>query len=163
MNKKYIIFLFSSLLLISTFSFLSATPLPQVNLIKNGVPIKMVRLDKSTDNGIKISALSNEIPSGNIGKYTITVNVGNTFPHKGGYCSVYYKVSKLFIKKEVTAEFYTIKLDNNLYILKGKYRIGKNSNKWSKEVNLAKFKTANPSTYDITQQDMQNLLIIKKM
>ncbi|HJO93762.1 MAG TPA: hypothetical protein QF753_10210 [Victivallales bacterium] len=163
MNKKYIVFLFSSLLLISSFTFLSATISPQVNLIKNDVPIKMVKLDKSTDNGIKLTALSNEIPSGNIGKYTITVNVGNRFPHKGGQCSVHYQVSKLFIKKEVTVKLKTIQLDKNLYILKGKYRIGKNSDKWSKEITLAKFKTSNSSTYDIIQQDMQNLLTIKKM
>ena len=99
----------------------------------------MLNLNKTKSYGISIYNLTDKVGSGKIEEGSIVCRVGKSFPKDGGYCSLEYKVSKFFITKYVTLEFKTSRMDQNHYNLKGRYKIGKDSSKWSNYTTIANF------------------------
>jgi len=159
---------FKTLLTICMICMLSTTVFSAINsckvkIFKNDVPIQMINLNKIESNGISILYLPQTIDSGKTTEAGITCSVGNEFPKKGGSCYLQFKVSKLFISKEVTIELKTSKIENHAYILKGRYKIGKDSSKWSNETTIAKFSNTSGTSHHLTTNDMKNILVIKKL
>jgi len=146
-----------------SFTVFSAVNISKVKIFKNDVPIQMVNLNKIESKGISILHLPKSIGSGKTAVADITCNIGDEFPKNGGSCSLQFKVSKLFISKEVTIELKTSKIENHTYILTGRYKIGKNSSKWSNETTIAKFSNTSGTSHHLTTNDMKNILVIKKL
>ena len=158
------------ILLISLFFILAphstgifAEKINKVDLFKNGVPISMANQGVTDSNGILLSSLPDKVDSGEICKAEITCDVGKNYPSDAGYCSIKFKVSRLWITKIVTIVLSTKKIDGSRYELIGKYKIGEESTQWSSYTTIAKFKTDSNSTYNVTQGDIQNPLVVKKM
>ena len=163
--SRYKFFTFTLIFLLKLFSISSvfAETIDKVQIFKNAVPLQMLNLDNIKSTGISIHNLSKKVGSGKIEEAVITCSTGKEFPNAGGYCSLQYKVSNFFITRYVTLEFITSETDRNHYILEGRYKIGKNSSKWSGYTTIASFTTLNDAAYNLKTKNIENILVIKKL
>ena len=157
-------FIFFSLISLICLFFINTNLVANgVKLFKNDVPIQMSSLSKMKSNGILIKNLSKTLDSGKIEKADVVCNVGSEFPKDGGFCSLQYRVSKLFFSKDVTLEFKSTKNSNGHYTMEGRYKIGEDSTEWSAYVTIANFTTSSNATYNLKTEDIKNILTVKKL